>query len=91
MELKGKKVTIIGAARSGIAAANLALGQGAVVKITDAKPLAVLERDLTGLKDRSGVLIESGAHTPGFVQASDLVVASPGVWKDAQPLEWARQ
>ena len=91
MDLKGKKVTVVGAARSGIAAANLAGEQGAVVKITDAKPLAVLEKDLAGLKDRSSVLIESGAHTSEFVQASDLVVASPGVWKDALPLQWARQ
>ena len=90
MDLKGKRVTIVGAARSGIAAANLACGKGAVVKITDAKPLADIEMNLTGLKDRSKVSIESGAHTRSFVQDSDLVVASPGVWKDAEPLQWAR-
>jgi UDP-N-acetylmuramoylalanine--D-glutamate ligase len=90
MDLKGKKVVIIGAAKSGIAAANLAMAMGAVVKISDAKPLADLERALSGLKDRSKVIVEHGAHTPEFVQDADLVVASPGVWKDAQPLQWAR-
>jgi UDP-N-acetylmuramoylalanine--D-glutamate ligase len=91
MNLKGKKVTIVGAARSGIAAANLALEQGACVRITDAKPLADLEKSLNGLKDRSKVLVESGAHTRAFIQDSDLVVASPAVWKDAEPLQWARE
>jgi len=91
MDLKGKKVTIVGAARSGIAAANLALEQGAIVRITDAKPVADIEKALAGLKDRTKILVESGAHTPEFVQASDLVVASPGVWKDALPLQWARE
>ncbi len=91
MDLKGKKVVIIGAAKSGIAAANLACQMGAVVKISDAKPLATLESALAGLKDRAKVTIEYGAHTPAFVQDSDLVVASPGVWKDALPLQWARE
>ncbi len=90
MELKGKKVTIVGAARSGIAAADLALAKGACVRITDAKPLADIEKSLAGLRDRLKVVIESGAHTPAFIEDSDLVVASPGVWKDAQPLQWAR-
>ncbi|MBF0331440.1 MAG: UDP-N-acetylmuramoyl-L-alanine--D-glutamate ligase [Candidatus Omnitrophica bacterium] len=90
MDLKGKKVVIVGAARSGIAAANLALAMGAVVKITDAKSLTDLEAALSGLKERTQVLVEHGAHTSAFVEDADLVVASPGVWKDALPLQWAR-
>jgi UDP-N-acetylmuramoylalanine--D-glutamate ligase len=91
MEIKGKKVTIVGAARSGLAAADLACAEGAIVKITDAKPLAEIENSLAGLKDRDKVLIEAGKHTRAFVEDSDLVVASPGVWKDAEPLQWARE
>ena len=91
MDLRGKKVTVIGAARSGIAAANLVLRLGGIPKISDAKPLAEIETALTGLKDRSRTIIEAGAHSREFVQDSDLVVASPGVWKDAEPLAWARQ
>jgi UDP-N-acetylmuramoylalanine--D-glutamate ligase len=91
MDLKGKKVTIVGAARSGVAAANLVLQQGGILKITDAKPLADIEPSLAGLRDRSAVIIESGAHTRAFVEDSDLVVASPGVWRTAEPLAWARE
>jgi UDP-N-acetylmuramoylalanine--D-glutamate ligase len=90
MELRGKIVTIIGAARSGIAAANLVLKLGGRPKISDTKPLAELEEALSGLKDRGRVDIESGKHTKEFVCASDLVVASPGVRYDAEPLQWAR-
>ena len=90
MDLKGKTVTIIGAARSGIAAANLVMAAGGRAKITDAKPLAEIEKNLAGLKNRDSVLVESGAHTKDFVTSSDLVVASPGVWRDAEPVQWAR-
>ena len=39
MELAGKKVLIVGAARSGIAAARFLLAQGAIVALTDQKPI----------------------------------------------------
>ncbi|MBF0122891.1 MAG: UDP-N-acetylmuramoyl-L-alanine--D-glutamate ligase [Candidatus Omnitrophica bacterium] len=90
MELKGKKVTIIGAAKSGIAAANLVQVLGGLARISDNQPLEKIEKALVGLKDRRCVEIEFGGHTKEFVTASDLIVASPGVWKDAPPLEWAR-
>lgn len=91
MDLRNKTVTIIGAAKSGIAAANLALELGAKPKITDAKSLVEIEEALAGLNDRAQTEIESGAHTREFVLASDLVVVSPGVRRDAGPLQWARE
>ncbi|MBF0387775.1 MAG: UDP-N-acetylmuramoyl-L-alanine--D-glutamate ligase [Candidatus Omnitrophica bacterium] len=91
MDIKGKRVCIVGAARSGIAAANLVSDLGGVVKVTDGKPLADIASALSGLKDRAGAVIEAGGHTRAFVIASDLVVASPGVWRDALPLQWARE
>ncbi len=90
MDIRNKRVCIIGAAKSGVAAANLAQAMGGAVRISDSQPLAKLDRALAGLKDRGRVEVEAGGHTRDFVTASDLVVASPGVWKDAPPLEWAR-
>jgi UDP-N-acetylmuramoylalanine--D-glutamate ligase len=90
MDLKGKRVCIIGAARSGIAAANLALESGGSPKITDSKSLPDIEIALSGLKDRKRTIVEAGGHTKEFVLESDLVVASPGVWREAEPLQWAR-
>ncbi|MBF0570075.1 MAG: UDP-N-acetylmuramoyl-L-alanine--D-glutamate ligase, partial [Candidatus Omnitrophica bacterium] len=90
MDIKGKKVTIIGAAKSGIAAANLVQELGGVARITDSQSLAKIEKALSGLRDRARVEVEAGGHSQAFVCASDLIVASPGVWKDASPLQWAR-
>ena len=54
MELAGKKVLIVGAARSGIAAARFLLGQDAVVALTDQKPLEKWTPEALALKE-SGV------------------------------------
>ncbi len=90
MDIRNKRVCIVGAAKSGLAAAGLVLDLGGIPRITDSKPLADIEKALAGLNAGQGVAIESGGHTKAFVQASDLVVASPGVWRDAAPLQWAR-
>jgi UDP-N-acetylmuramoylalanine--D-glutamate ligase len=91
VDIKGKKVCIVGAAKSGIAAANLAVRLGATAAVTDGKSLADIESTLGGLSDRGRALVETGGHTRAFVQACDLVVVSPGVWRDAEPLRWARE
>lgn len=80
-ELKNKKVTIIGAARSGIAAAEAVLRLGGIAKISDSGAVEPL----------SGVIIEAGGHTRAFIQDSDYVVISPGVRLDAMPVGWARE
>lgn len=80
-DLKNKKVTIIGAARSGIAAADVVLRLGGTAKISDSKPLEKID----------GVVIEAGGHTKDFIQDSDYIVLSPGVRLDALPVQWARE
>ena len=91
MELKNKTITVIGAAKSGIAVANVVLNLGGKPKITDTKPLIEIETALKGLSDRSKTSIEAGGHTKDFVLASDLIVVSPGVWREAEVLKWARE
>ncbi len=78
----GKKVTIIGAARSGIAAADAVLRLGGIAKISESKPLDQFSD--------ARVIIEAGGHTQAFIQDSDYVVLSPGVRLDALPVKWAR-
>ena len=88
-DLKDKKVTIIGAARSGIAAADAVLRLGGIAKISESKPLDEcrrLKEFLTLIVD-----IEAGGHTKAFIQDSDYVVLSPGVRLDALPVKWARE
>ena len=81
-DLKDKKVTIIGAARSGIAVANVVLLLGGIAKITENKKLDEFS---------PGVIYETGGHTQAFIEDSDYVVLSPGVRLDALPVLWAKE
>jgi len=77
-ELKGKKVTVVGLARSGVAATRLCLREGAIVTVTDARPAATLEAALAEL---GGATVRRvlGGHDERDFTAADLVVVSPGV------------
>ena len=81
IDLKNKKVTIIGAARSGSATAELVLCLGGIAKISESK---------TQVEVPSGVVLEVGGHTKEFIQDSDYVILSPGVRIDSQPVQWAK-
>jgi len=90
-DLKDKKVTIIGAARSGIAVANVVLRLGGFPKISENKKFEEFSAPLKELSDPGRVKIEAGGHTQAFIQDSDYVVISPGVRPDAVPVKWARE
>jgi UDP-N-acetylmuramoylalanine--D-glutamate ligase len=91
-------ITVIGLARSGFAAAQLAQRLGYRVRVTDACAGAhmtdavrrTLEEHAQALRAR-GIWVELGQHTPACLEHSTLVVTSPGVPDNAPPLQWARQ
>jgi UDP-N-acetylmuramoylalanine--D-glutamate ligase len=77
-ELKGRKVTVVGLAKSGVAAARLCAREGAAVTVTDRRA----ERDLGGpLAALEGVPVRRalGGHDRADFEGADLVVVSPGV------------
>ena len=88
MELTGKKVTIVGLARSGAGAARLLAGMGADVTVTDRKSEQELPDMLKGLP--STVKLCLGGHPPEIFRDADLIVVSPGVPLDIRPLLDAR-
>ena len=73
--VEGKKVTVVGAARSGIAAARLLVERGAQVTLSDARAELPEAQALAGI----GVALETGGHQPATFTTADLVVLSPGV------------
>ncbi|MBF0504707.1 MAG: UDP-N-acetylmuramoyl-L-alanine--D-glutamate ligase [Candidatus Omnitrophica bacterium] len=89
-DISAKKVTIIGAARSGIAVANAVLRLGGFPRISETKPFDQLNAQLIELSDPKRVTIEAGGHSQAFIQDSDYVVLSPGVRLDVPPVQWAR-
>src|SRR5579862_2228890 len=73
--VRGKRVTVVGAAASGIAAAALLAKHGAAVTLSDVRasvPEAVPLR-------AQGVALELGGHETATFTAADLIVMSPGV------------
>ncbi len=85
---KGKKITVVGLARSGLACANLFYGLGAEVSITDNQDNESTRLNLSKLKS-PGIKTELGMHSLEFIKGRDLIVLSPGVSNLAQPVVWA--
>ncbi len=84
--VRGKRVTVAGAARSGIAAAELLVRRGATVILSD-------QRDSLDDEERlraAGVELELGGHQVATFTGADLVVTSPGVPFRQPVLEAAR-
>lgn len=78
MDLSGKKVLIIGAARSGIASARFLVDQGAIVALTDQKPIEKWTPEALALKEL-GVGLLPGEPPSWLLDQLELVVVSPGV------------
>jgi UDP-N-acetylmuramoylalanine--D-glutamate ligase len=85
--LAGRRVTVVGLGKSGIAAARLLAAADADVRATDAKPVASLGRDVTALAEH-GVRLVDG---PAALAGAHLVVVSPGVPLDGPQLAPARE
>ena len=88
-DFKGKRVTVVGMARSGIAAARALHALGALVTVTDKKPLDQLAAQVKAL-GVVGVTIVAGGHPERIFFETDLIVLSPGVPKIAPILEAQR-
>jgi UDP-N-acetylmuramoylalanine--D-glutamate ligase len=90
MDLKGKKVLVLGLARTGVATVRFLVERGARVKVSEMKPPGELEGALQELK---GLPLdwEMGGHTLSFFLDAELIVVSPGVPMDLQPLRQARE
>jgi UDP-N-acetylmuramoylalanine--D-glutamate ligase len=73
--VRGKRVVVVGAARSGVAAAELLVRRGARVALQDVKSAVEAEDQLRG----AGVELQLGGHDEATLVAADLIVLSPGV------------
>jgi len=77
----GRKVVVVGAARSGVAAAALLVRRGASVTLTDTRAQIDADAELR----QAGVRLELGGHAADTMLSADLIVLSPGV-PPSQPL-----
>jgi UDP-N-acetylmuramoylalanine--D-glutamate ligase len=89
MELKNKRVLVVGLGKSGIAAALFLRDRGARVTVSDARSVAALEKEIPALLD-AGIMVEAGGHGLLTFRRQDLIVVSPGVPFDTPELKQVR-
>ncbi len=89
MELKGKKVLVVGLGKSGLAAALFLRRKGAQVTVSDIRSAESLAKEIPALLDE-GINVEAGGHGLLTFRRQDLIVVSPGVPLDTPELVQAR-
>jgi len=90
LDLKNKRVLVVGLGKSGVAAALFLHSRGAKVTVSDTKSEDELRGEIPKLLDQ-GITVETGGHGERTFHAQDLIVVSPGVPVDATQLGQARE
>ena len=85
--VSGQQVLVVGAARSGVAAAFLLAKRGASVSLTDRKSAIPDEADLRAM----GIALALGGHDLKSFETADLIVVSPGVRTDLPEILHAKE
>jgi UDP-N-acetylmuramoylalanine--D-glutamate ligase len=89
MNVKGKRVLVVGLGKSGVASALFLEKRGARVAVSDAKSQEQLRQEIPLLLDH-GITVETGQHGERTFRDQDLIVISPGVPFDVPQLVQAR-
>lgn len=90
VELKNKRVLVVGLARTGVATAMFCAARGAAVTATDLRGVAEIGEEITAKLRASSVNVELGGHQEQTFLQQDLIIPSPGVPADAPLLQAAR-
>ncbi|MDX9731237.1 MAG: UDP-N-acetylmuramoyl-L-alanine--D-glutamate ligase, partial [Bdellovibrionales bacterium] len=88
-ELQGKRVLIVGLARSGVSLAHFLTECGAQVTISDHKSKPELASALEQIEGLN-VQLDLGGHSPKVFLAQDVIILSPGVPPNLKIFEYAR-
>ena len=88
-DIKNRNVLIVGMGRSGVSAAKVLVREGCRVTIVEREKTHELER-LKATMERYGVRVKLGPHSKDDLKDIDIVVTSPGVPREADPLRWAQ-
>ena len=85
LELKNKKVLVVGLGKSGLAAALFLRRRGAQVTVSDVRSAEALAKEIPALIEE-GIMVEAGGHGLLTFRRQDLIVVSPGVPLDTPEL-----
>ena len=89
MELKNKRVLVVGLGKSGKSAALFLRDRVAQVTVSDSRSAEALAGEIPALLD-AGVMVETGGHGLLTFRRQDLIVVSPGVPYDTPELKQVR-
>jgi len=81
MDLKNKRVLVVGLGKSGLSAAMFLRKLGARVTVSDTRSATALAKEIPTLLD-AGIMVEAGGHGLLTFRRQDLIVVSPGVPMD---------
>jgi UDP-N-acetylmuramoylalanine--D-glutamate ligase len=81
MDLRNKRVLVVGLGKSGLSAAMFLREQGARVTVSDTRSAVALAKEIPALLE-AGIMVESGGHGLLTFRRQDLIVVSPGVPMD---------
>jgi UDP-N-acetylmuramoylalanine--D-glutamate ligase len=88
MDLHGKRVLVVGMARTGIATAKFLKSKGSLVTATEAKPEEEMRGAVRELKGMD-ISTEWGGHRVETFLKQDMIVVSPGVDLSIEPIQRA--
>jgi UDP-N-acetylmuramoylalanine--D-glutamate ligase len=89
VDLKNKRVLVVGLARTGVATALFCAARGARVTATDSRGETEIG-DAPAKVREAGVKVELGSHNENTFLQQDLIIPSPGVPADSPLLQGAR-
>ena len=78
LDLKNKKVLVVGLGKSGLSAALFLRRRGAQVTVSDVRSAEQLAKEIPALIE-AGIMVESGGHGLLTFRRQDMIVVSPGV------------
>ncbi|MFP3983771.1 MAG: UDP-N-acetylmuramoyl-L-alanine--D-glutamate ligase [Desulfurivibrionaceae bacterium] len=84
-------VLVVGAGKSGQAAARFLHQLGARVKLSDSAPESEMDKEFAVWLRAEGIEREHGGHKPETFLSADLIIVSPGVPLDIPSLEKAEE
>jgi UDP-N-acetylmuramoylalanine--D-glutamate ligase len=90
MDLKNKKITVVGLGISGRAAALILKQKGAFAYATDISESDSVKYTACELRQK-GIYTETGKHTEVFIKGSEYIVVSPGVHDTSEALKIAER
>jgi UDP-N-acetylmuramoylalanine--D-glutamate ligase len=91
LQFHGKKILVAGLGITGLCTARWLADQGAAVTVSEVKPETDLDPAICNEIRERGIALETGWHREETFLNSEMIVLSPGVPLDMEPLSAARK